>query len=209
MSFALHDSLSDFRPGRELVDEMAEPFETDRALDAVLSGQHDAFLSIVREHGPGLRTFLATQLFQLDEVEDIAQEVFITAYRKLPDFRRGQDFGAWLRGIARNKLMKHYERTARRVDALELFRREAANILHSELDATAARTREAHLQALLNCLGRLPERMRKVVRSWLDGARAAALVEELQLSVANIYQIQHRASDLLRDCVMKEVPHAE
>lgn len=191
------------------MDEMLEPFDIDRTLDAVLNGQRDAFLGIVREHGPGLRTFLAAQLFQLDEVEDIAQEVFITAYRKLPDFRRGQDFGAWLRGIARNKLMKHYERTARRTDALELFRREAAAILDAELDDAASRTKESHLQALLCCLGKLPERMRKVVRGWLDGTRAAALVEELKLSVANIYQIQHRASDLLRDCVMKEVAHAE
>ena len=181
----------------------------DPILDTVLSGQADAFLLIVREHSPALRIWLGTQLFHQDEVEDLAQEVFITAYQKLPDYRRGEDFGAWLRGIARNKLMKHYDRIRRREDALEVFRRETAALLHDELETAASRTRESHLQALLGCIQKLPERMRKVVRGWLDGTRAATLVEELQLSAANIYQIQHRACEVLRGCIEKEIAHAD
>ncbi|MDP1588115.1 MAG: sigma-70 family RNA polymerase sigma factor [Prosthecobacter sp.] len=181
----------------------------NHTLDAIFSGEPDAFLAIVRDQGPSLRTWLGTQLFHQDEVEDLAQEVFITAYRKLPDFRRGEDFGAWLRGIARNKLLKHYERIRKRESALELFRRESAALLHDELEAAASRTKETHLQALLGCIRKLPERMRKVVRGWLDGTRAAALVEELQLSTANIYQIQHRACELLRGCIEQELAHAD
>jgi hypothetical protein len=49
--------------------------------------------------------------------------------------------------------------------------------------------------------------MRRVVRGWLDRERASVLAAELQLSVANIYQIQHRASALLRACIEKEIAH--
>lgn len=181
----------------------------NQALDTVLSGQANAFLAIVREHSPALRTWLGTQLFHQDEVEDLAQEVFITAYQKLPDFRREDDFGAWLRGIARNKLMKHYDRIRRREDALTLFRRETAALLQDDFEAAASRTRESHLQALLVCIQKLPERTRKIVRAWLDGTRAAAMVEELKMSMANIYQIQHRACEALRVCIEKEVAHAD
>src|SRR6185295_16370719 len=103
-------------------------------------------------------------------------------------------------GIARNRLRHHYERLTRRASALDLFRLEAAQVVEAALQEAAAQTHESHLQALLHCISELPERMRRVVRGWLDRERASALAAELQLSVANIYQIQHRASALLRAC---------
>ena len=99
----------------------------------------------------------------------------------------------------------HYERTARRAGALELFQRDAASLL--DLDTVAASTQEAHVEALLRCIGQLPERMRRVVRGWLDREKALALAQEMALSAANIYQLQHRASALLRECIKKEVAH--
>lgn len=186
---------------------MGEASDLEKHLDAVLGGKPDAFLGIVREYGPSMRTFLATQLFHLHDVDDLAQEVFIVAYERLPTFTRSEDFGAWLRGIARNKLRHHYERTARRTGALELFQRDAASLLEADLDTAADLTHEAHLEALLGCIGKLPERMRRVVRGWLDREKALALAKEMELSVPNIYQIQHRASALLRSCIEKEFSH--
>ncbi len=98
---------------------MPETFNLDDTLDAVLRGNADAFLEIERAHGPGLRAFLASQLFHLDEVDDLAQETLITAYRKLHTFRRHEEFGAWLRGIARNKLLQYFERHSRRSALME------------------------------------------------------------------------------------------
>lgn len=186
---------------------MGDAFELEKNLDAILGGQADAFLGIVREYGPSLRTFLGTQLFHLHDLDDLAQEVFIVAYERLPTFTRGEDFGAWLRGIARNKLRHHYERSARRAGALELFQREAAALMEVDLDAAAAMTQEVHLEALLRCIGELPERMRRVVRGWLGREKALSLAREMALSVPNIYQIQHRASALLRDCIEKDFAH--
>lgn len=186
---------------------MGESFDLEQHLDAILGGQPDAFLAIVREYGPSLRTFLGARLFHLHDLDDLAQEVFIVAYEKLPIFKRGEDFGVWLRGIARNKLRHHYERTARRAGAMELFQRDAASLLNAELDAAAASTQEAHLEALLRCVGKLPQRMRRVVRGWLGQEKARELSEELALSVPNIYQLQHRASSLLRVCIEKEFSH--
>ncbi|MEK7953977.1 sigma-70 family RNA polymerase sigma factor [Luteolibacter soli] len=186
---------------------MAEAFDLEKHLDDILGGQTDAFLGIVREYGPSLRTFLGTQLFHLNDLDDLAQEVFIVAYERLPTFVRSENFGAWLRGIARNKLRHHYERTSRRTGALELFQREAVNLLEADLDTAASRTKEVHLEALLGCIGKLPDRMRRVIRGWLDQEKALALAREMALSVPNIYQIQHRASALLRDCVERNLSH--
>ncbi|HEY1049082.1 MAG TPA: sigma-70 family RNA polymerase sigma factor [Prosthecobacter sp.] len=179
-------------------------FNLDDTLDAVLRGNADAFLEIERAHGPGLRAFLASQLFHVDEVDDLAQETMITAYRKLHTFRRHEDFGAWLRGIARNKLLQHFERHSRRSALMETFRLQSATLMASELEDAAARTRLHHLQAMLTCISKLPDKMRQVVRTTLEGGKPASLAAELEMSTRAIYQLQHRAIKLLRECTTRE-----
>jgi RNA polymerase sigma-70 factor (ECF subfamily) len=178
-----------------------------QTLHAVLQGNPDAFLGIVREFGPGLRAFLTSQLFQLDAVDDLAQDTFIAAYRSLHTFRLDEDFGAWLRGIARNKLRRHFENARRHVTALDQFRAECRSLMHSELEALASQTEADHLQAMLHCIARLPERMRKVVRANLEGHRGETVAEELQTTPGAVYQLQYRALHLLRECIAKEAPH--
>ena len=45
----------------------------EQVLRQVLDGKPDAFLWIVRTEGPGLRAFLASRLYQMHEVDDLAQ----------------------------------------------------------------------------------------------------------------------------------------
>jgi RNA polymerase sigma-70 factor (ECF subfamily) len=182
----------------------------EQVVRQVLGGKPDAFLWIVRSEGPGLRAFLASRLHQMQDVDDLAQEVFIIAYRKLPEFEPGRDFGVWLRGIARNKLKQHFERITRQASSLELFRREVMEIdrMAEEFESLAERTRSAQMMAMVQCIAKLPERMRMVVRGRMDGEKAAALSAESGLSLDAIYQIQHRSLDWLRDCIGKELAHA-
>ncbi len=186
---------------------MLESGRLNSILDQVLRGQPDAFLAIVRAYGPGLRAYLSSQLFHLDDVDDLAQEVLIAAYRSLHTFRRGEDFGAWLRGIARNKLLRYFEQNSRRLAKMETFQREAGMLLDNELEQAAGRTQSEQLQAMVACIAKLPERMRHVVRSLLDGGKSASLADELGTSTGAIYQLQYRALGLLRDCISKEVVH--
>lgn len=189
-----------------------EPAENqiEQSVRHVLGGKPDAFLWIVRTEGPGLRAFLASRLHQMQDVDDLAQEVFIIAYRKLPEFEAGRDFGAWLRGIARNKLKQHFERVTREAASLELFRSKVMEIdqMAEEIENLAERTRSSQMMAMVQCIAKLPDRMRMVVRGRIDGERATALAAESGLSLDAIYQIQHRSLDWLRDCIGKELTHA-
>lgn len=187
--------------------DMLESSQLDSTLDHILRGHPDAFLSIVRAYGPGLRAWLSSQLFHQDEVDDLAQETFIAAYRSLHTFQRDQDFGAWLRGIARNKLLRHFEHIQRQASRMEQFRQEASAWLQDELDQHAAKTRREKLQLMLNCIRQLPERLRHVIRSHMEGNKAASLAEEMQTSTGAIYQLQYRALGLLRECMARKITH--
>lgn len=65
-------------------------------------GDEDAFEQIVRRYSP--RVFqVASRFFrQRSQVEDIAQEVFLKAYRQLPRFEARGSFEGWLARIATN-----------------------------------------------------------------------------------------------------------
>src|SRR5262249_58042639 len=102
-----------------------------------------------------LRSYLASQVHHLDDVDDLAQDVFLAALEGAPSFRRGDDFGAWLRGIARNKLLLHFRSQSRRHQALRRFRDEVAALIEDHLERAAASDRAETIERLLWCITRL------------------------------------------------------
>jgi RNA polymerase sigma-70 factor (ECF subfamily) len=181
--------------------------ELDRTIGSVLRGDRDAFRLIIRDYGLSLRGYLSSQIYHQSEVDDLAQEVFIAAYRNLKTFRRGEDFGAWLRGIARNKLYNHFRSYRRRSTAMDRFRQEVLPEIDQDLERQAAGDQSEAIAALLRCVSRLPDRMRKVVRAGLEGVKPGRLADALSTTVGAIYTLHWRANRLLRECMQKEVQH--
>ena len=179
--------------------------EIDVVLDQVGRGHREAFRIIVRAYSLPLRCYIASQVHHPNDVDDMTQEVFLAAYRNLSVFRRGDDLGAWLRGIARNKLHDYFRSTARRDKALERFRAEVARAVEEDLERAATADSSESIEALLRCIARLPEKLRRVVRGGLDGDKPADLAEQFVTTVGAIYNLHYRANQLLRDCVQKEL----
>lgn len=184
-------------------------FDMDEVMDAVARGKKDAFMTVVRTYGLPIRSYLASQIYHIDDVDDISQEVFITAYKRLHTFRRGEDVGAWLRGIARNKLLNYYRSSSRRNNAVTRFRTQVVEIVGEELEDSSKADKAEQIEMLMRCIGKLPERMRRVVHSSLEGGKPQELAEEMQTSVGAIYNLQYRANQALRQCMTKELSRAE
>jgi RNA polymerase sigma-70 factor (ECF subfamily) len=179
--------------------------QLDTMLNAIAHGNSGAFMQVVQMHGLMLRSYIGAQVFNASDVDDLAQECFIAAYHALPQYRRGEDFGAWLRGIARNKILMHFRSMQRRANAVEKFRADVAELIDPELAVQAAHDTHESIAALLRCIGKLPEKMRRVVHAGLDGIRAATIAQMLDTTTGAVYQLHYRANQLLRDCVAQEV----
>ena len=162
-------------------------------------------MEIVQSHGLMLRSYIGAQVFNGSDVDDLAQETFIAAYRALQHYQRGEDFGAWLRGIARNKVLMYFRSSQRRSNALESFRSEVSAMTIHELETQAHWDSQEHIAALLRCIAKLPERLRRIVHAGLDGLKAQALAESLQTTSGAIHQLHYRANQMLRECVKQEV----
>jgi RNA polymerase sigma-70 factor (ECF subfamily) len=182
--------------------------QSDSMLDAISRGDSGAFMQVVQAHGLMLRCYIGAQVFNASDVDDLAQESFIAAYQSLHHYRRGADFGAWLRGIARNKVLMYFRSSQRRVSALEKFRAEVVEIVGDEIDKQSAAEGDAPIAALLNCISKLPEKLRRVVHAGLDGLKAPAVAESLGTTPGAVHQLHYRANQLLRECLSKEVQDA-
>jgi RNA polymerase sigma-70 factor (ECF subfamily) len=92
--------------------EMPGPSELSdqELLTAAKSGRLAAFGELVSRYQEGVRVFLAVRLGNPHEAEDLAQEAFVTAFRRLSEFRDGQAFAPWVRGIAYNLLRNYLRR---------------------------------------------------------------------------------------------------
>jgi RNA polymerase sigma-70 factor (ECF subfamily) len=71
-------------------------------LSACAKGDKRAFGLLVEKYQRKLMRLLSRMVRDQDEVEDIAQETFIKAYRALPQFRGDAAFYTWLYRIGVN-----------------------------------------------------------------------------------------------------------
>lgn len=179
---------------------LPEPFDPESVIAAVLRGETDQFRLLVREYGLLLRAFIGARLYHQEDVEDLAQEVFLTAYEKLETCVPG-NFRDWLIGIARNHLNNHWRKTSRRANAMECFRQEVASVIAPELDQANEELEPNRLERLLDCIAQLPLRARRIVRGGLEGTRAERLAEELGMTPNSVYQARYRAHAALRQCM--------
>jgi len=97
--------------------------ETDPTLiRAAAAGDLDAFEQIVRLHQQHVWRFLRRLLGDDAAAEDVAQETFLRAFRRLPTFTFQATFSTWLFQVARNAGVDELRARRRRDDLADALR---------------------------------------------------------------------------------------
>ncbi|MFT5127233.1 MAG: RNA polymerase sigma-70 factor (ECF subfamily) [Rhodothermales bacterium] len=180
--------------------------DTVDTIKRVLAGEDDAFVELIEAHQLHLRAYIAGKVLRVDDIDDIAQETIVAAFQHLDRFELDRDFAAWLRGIARFKVMNHLRGAGRRENAKQRFRDQVDVILHNAFEEATSSCCDS-ISALRSCISKLPERSQRVVRAGLEGSKAERLASEYGTSPAAIYNLQYRANKTLRHCVRRELEH--
>ncbi|KGJ81734.1 RNA polymerase sigma 70 [Cryobacterium roopkundense] len=178
---------------------VASPLDT--ASDLTLAsraadGDVRAFEVIVRRYGPLMRVYASRVLGSNDEMDDVVQETFITAWKQLSTLDDGAAVKSWLMRIVSRKS----------IDRLRA-RRERADIDLNEPIAPEHQSphrlaeAESQTEALSRALADLPEDQR---RCWtlreLAGSSYVGIAEELDLPVSTVRGLLARArKTLLRE----------
>jgi len=80
------------------------------------TGDRDAFGELVRRRQAWLRGLMLRSSGDPSLADDLAQQAFVVAFRRLRQLRDNRRFGAWLKQLAINEWLQHL----RRRDALSL-----------------------------------------------------------------------------------------
>ncbi len=136
--------------------------------------------------------------------EDLVQEVFTTALNCQERYDGSHAVGAWLRGIARNKIREYWRKTKRLPVLVDM------DVLESlDLAATAVENRcidpdyvEQRSEALRTCIGRLTARVREMLRlRYEKGHRSQEIGLSLKMSASAVDMGLSRARKALRECI--------
>ncbi|WP_329438948.1 sigma-70 family RNA polymerase sigma factor [Streptomyces sp. NBC_01426] len=104
----LHGTTRPLRPApRTLACLAAAPDTLRDADDRVLAiraseGDEEAFALLVRRHSSRLLALAQYLLGNRADAEDAVQDAFLSAWRRLPDFRHTSSFGTWMYRIVTN-----------------------------------------------------------------------------------------------------------
>jgi RNA polymerase sigma-70 factor (ECF subfamily) len=164
------------------------------------TGDLDAFSELVKRYQGNVRACLAVRLYLKHEAEDLAQEAFVVAFRKLDEFDTEQPFGPWIRTIAFNLLRNHW-RKHRPVpmggaEELESLRAEVIGLRYWDKNESDT------LAALKLCIEKLDEPMRNLLTlRYHEGLSVGNLTKKMNVNHSTMTMRLHRMRDQLRLCI--------
>ncbi len=98
----------------------------ERLVEEARQGSAEAFSELVRRHQRKVHRICHAMTRNASDADDLAQEVFLAAYRSLPSFNRKARFSTWLYRISVNTTLSFLKKRAREKDRTE-FREDMAD----------------------------------------------------------------------------------
>jgi len=154
-------------------------------LDAVRCGDQDAFNRLYKAYAPMVHGILLARV-PYREVDDLVQDVFLTAYRQLKNLRDDEAFGGWLAAIARNRANDYYRK----------------NTETEELTDNHHPHRASGTEALevLMVIKSLPEAYREtLVLRFVEGMTGPEIATRTGLTPDSVRVNLHRGTKMLRE----------
>jgi len=159
---------------------------------SVLDGDRAAFGRLYDRYAAFVRAICYDTTRDAHEAGDLAQDVFLQAYRRLGDLRRPDRFAAWLTAIARSACRQWCRARTRKPDR-------PVDLDVAELPGPADEPGHNGLPQLHRALLALPEKERLAVQAfYLLGKSPEQARGVLNLSRSGFYRLLQRARARLK-----------
>jgi RNA polymerase sigma-70 factor (ECF subfamily) len=131
------------------------------------AGDADAFEELYRRHARRLFSLVFRMTGSAEDAEDLLQEVFLQAHRKLPGFRGESTLGTWLYRLTMNHCLDHLR-----------GRQAKMNRSTESLDADDAFEPPAHAPRVPVAISRLD--LERAIGTLPEGCKAAFLLHDVE-----------------------------
>jgi RNA polymerase sigma-70 factor (ECF subfamily) len=181
--------------------ETGEPVKQSQAADdedyelirKFIDGDEKAFKTLLMKHKDKVRNLVFLTLSNREVVDDIAQDVFITVFNKLKDFRFESLFTTWLYRVTVNKCKDYL----RKVQIRSIF----VPIKEGDSDIPVKQfSQDTDITAIVrSAIDRLPEKLREpLMLREIDGFSYKEIADQMNLEVGTIKSRIFRARECLK-----------
>ncbi|GAB5414571.1 MAG: RNA polymerase sigma factor RpoE [Congregibacter sp.] len=190
---------------------MASSVTDKQLVTRVQAGDKGAFDLLVIKYQQKIMSLISRYVHDAHEVQDVAQEAFIKAYRALPGFRGDSAFYTWLYRIAINTAKNYLVSRSRRppgsdVDLDDAQYMDAADALRDQETPENALFGE-ELKATVNrSLDELPDDLRTAVTlREFDGLSYEEIAEVMECPVGTVRSRIFRAREAIDKNVQQQM----
>jgi RNA polymerase sigma-70 factor (ECF subfamily) len=160
--------------------------EDARLVTGARRGDEQAFSALYGRYARVIHGLILARVPRGD-VDDLVQDVFLTAWSRLESLRDPAAFGGWIAMIARNRATD-FHRKSLDVDELP-----------ATLAAPGSTVAESEAHAVLDTIRRLPDAYREtLVLRLVEGLTGPEIAERTGLTPASVRVNLHRGMKLLR-----------
>jgi RNA polymerase sigma-70 factor (ECF subfamily) len=162
-----------------------------------------AFEILVREHHKRLIAYALSLTGDENTAEDLVQESFVTAFRKIDSFDTAKSFPAWLRGIIRYKHLEYLR--SRKETYLDEDQLNSLEESHQLWDSSGVEDSDL-FHFLAECIRKLPEILIVPLRYFYYGSMSGAEVAvKIQCNEATVRKRLQRARSELEICINSSI----
>jgi|SRR5687767_5479552 len=152
---------------------------------AALAGDREGFGRLYDLYAPLVHGILLARVPRA-EVDDLVQDIFLHAFKKLHTLRDSAAFGPWIAMIARNRAVDFHRRSRQTVEITDELR--------------GSDTQESKAAEILELIRDLPEAYREtLVLRLVEGMTGPEIAGRTGLTAASVRVNLHRGMKLLRE----------
>ena len=173
-----------------------------KLIQEILSGNQEAFTNLVRIYQKQIHAFAWRMMGDFHLAEEITQDTFLQAYKKLDTLREPNRFAAWLQAIVENCCYAYYRKTHPPITSIdsipeaEIERLYYKRYLDEQREVKATEKRHKVVKHLLN---KLPENEHTVITlHYLGEMRCEDISDFLNVPLNTIKSRLHRARKRLK-----------
>jgi RNA polymerase sigma-70 factor (ECF subfamily) len=151
---------------------------------AALAGDREGFGRLYDRYAPLVHGILLSRVPRA-EVDDLVQDIFLHAFKKLHTLRDPAAFGPWIAMIARNRAVDFHRRSRETVEITD--------------DVRGSNTSDSRAREILEMIRNLPEAYREtLVLRLVEGMTGPEIAARTGLTPASVRVNLHRGMKLLR-----------
>jgi len=171
-------------------------------VSAARGGDGSAFGTLYERYSRMVHGVLLARV-PVDAVDDLVQDVFIRALRRLPLLRKSGSFGAWLAAIARNLAVDYYRRPAAAEEQLpedqQMEDQQTEDPPGGQIARRLGQSHEADANLILDAIRSLPDAYREtLILRLVEGMTGPEIAERTGLTYGSVRVNLHRGMQQLR-----------